>query len=165
MSKSIRGIALPESAPGIDPEPYLRDDERIVSQFGPYFATSQRVLLITERRGETELHEIPYSLLESVEDLRVFDYRKIARGALLAVTGILVSLIWLSIVSIALVLTGIVLLLAGAIWKVAYDQLRGRGMEGPELKKWQVRHFGAGSFIASIHTITGQSRPESPPGV
>ena len=160
MRKSIKGIALPEPAPGIDPAPYLRDDERIVSQFGPYFATSQRVLLVIERRGETEFHEIPYSQLESVEDITVFNHRRMVRGALLALAGVLVSLIWLSIVSIALLITGIVLLLAGAIWKVTYYQLRGRGMEGAELHRWQIRHFGAGSFIASIHTITGRSRLE-----
>ena len=160
MPKSIKGIALPEPAPGIDLAPYLRDSERIVSQFGPYFATSQRVLLVVERRGETELHEIPYPQLESVEEVRVLNHRKITRGALIVLIGVLISLVWLSIVSIALVITGIVLLLRGAIWKVAYYQLRGRGMEGPELYRWQVKHFGAGSFIASIHTITGRSRPE-----
>ena len=140
--------------------PYLRDNERIVSQFGPYFATSQRVLLVIERRGETEYHEIPYSQLESVEDIRVFNHQKVARGALIALTGFLVSLMWLSIVSIALVITGIVVLIRGANRKVAYYQLRGRGMEGPELNKWQLQHFGAGSFIASIQTITGRHRPE-----
>ena len=160
MRKSIKGIALPEPAPGIDPAPYLRDSERIVSQFGPYFATSQRVLLVIVRQGETEFHEIPYSQLESVEDISVFNYEKIGRGAFLVLAGLLVSLIWLSIVSIALVIIGIVLLLRGAIWKVAYYQLRGRGMEGQELTRWQIKHFGAGSFIASIHTITGRSRPE-----
>ncbi len=160
LSKSIKGIALPEPAPGIDLEPYLKDNERIVSQFGPYFATSQRVLLVIERKGKTEFHEIPYSQLESVEDIRVFNHQKVARGALLALTGFLVSLIWLSIVSIALVITGVVVLIRGAIRKVAYYQLRGRGMEGPELYKWQLKRFGAGSFIASIQTITGRRRPE-----
>ena len=160
MQKSSKGISLPEPAPGTTVAPYLRDNERIVSQFGPYFATSQRVMLVIERRRETEIHEIPYSQLESVDELKVFDYRKIARGSLITLVGVLVSLIWLSIVSIALVVIGIVLLLRAAIWKVAYYQLRGRGMEGPDLKKWQLQHFGAGSFIASINTITGRSRSD-----
>jgi hypothetical protein len=160
LPKSIKGIALPEPHSGIDPTPYLRDNERIVSQFGPYLATSQRVLLVIERRGKTESHEIPYPQLESIDDVRVLNHQKMARGALLALTGFLVSLTWLSIISLAIVVVGIVLLIRGAVKKVTYYQLRGRGMEGPELYKWQLQHFGAGSFIASIQTITGRRRPE-----
>ena len=160
MPKSIKGIALSEPAPGIDLAPYLKNNERVVSQFGPYFATSQRVLLVIERRAKTEFHEIPYTELEDIEETRVFNRQKIARGAILASIGVLISLIWLSIVSIALVIIGIVLLIRGAFWKVNYYQLRGRGMEGPELYKWQLKHHGAGSFIASIRTITGRFRPE-----
>ena len=160
MPKSIKGIALSGPAKGIDPAPYLRYNERVVSQFGPYFATSQRVVLVTKRRSKTEFHEIPYNELESIEDIRVFNHQLFARGALLASFGVLISLIWLSIVSIALVVIGIVLLIRGGFWKVAYYQLRGRGMEGPELYKWQLKHNGAGSFIATIQTITGRIRDE-----
>ena len=157
---SIKGISPPEPAPGIDPAPYLRDNERVISQFGPYFATSHRVLLVIERRGKTESHEIPYTQFESVEEIRVFNHQTVAWGALLALIGFLVSLIWLSIVSISLVIIGIVVLIRGAMRRVDYYQIIGRGMEGPELYKWQLKHTGAGSFIASIHTITGRSRPD-----
>ena len=160
MPKFVKRIAPIEPAPGIDPAPHLRDDERVVSQFGPYFATSHRVLLVVEQQAESEIHEIPYSQLERIEDISVFNHQRISRGAVLMSAGILISLIWLSIVSIALVIVGIVLLLRGVIWKVGYYQLRGHGMEGRELHKWQLKHDGAGSFIASIHTITGRTRPE-----
>ena len=160
MPKLIKGIALSEPAQGIDLAPYLTYNERVVSQFGPYFATSQRVVLVTERQSKTEFHEIPYNELESIEDIRVFNHQQFARGALLASFGVLISLIWLSIVSIALVVIGTVLLIRGGFWKVAYYQLRGRGMEGPELYKWQLKHKGAGSFIATIQTITGRTEPE-----
>lgn len=160
MPKFVKRLALSELAPRVDVAPYLEFDERVVSQFGPYFATSQRVLLVTVPRTESEFHEIPYSQLESIDELKVFNHQRLSRGAVLASAGILISLIWLSIVSIALVIFGILWLLRGALWKDAYYQLRGRGMEGPELYRWQLKHDGAGSFIASIQTITGRIRRE-----
>ena len=57
------------------------------------------------------------------------------------------------IIAIAL---GIFIGLYGAAEKPAYYQLKARGMEEDrDLRRWQIRRYGAGSFIASISAITG----------
>ncbi len=157
LQRLVKGAETPVS---IDPSPFLRDNERVVSQFGPYFATSQRVLLVINRQGETEFHEIPYSKLESAEEIEVPNYPRVVRGAVIACGGIIVSLLWLTFVSVALIVAGVLLLIRGAFWKVGYYQLRAQGMQGGELRRWQLKRVGAGSFIASIHTITGRPPPE-----
>ena len=145
LQKLVKGAEKPLS---VDPSPFLRDNERVVSQFGPYFATSQRVLLVLHRRGETEFHEIPYSQLESPEEVEAPNYARMTRGTVVACAGLLVSLLWLSLLSVALIVAGILLLIRGAFWKVGYYQLRAQGMQGRELYRWQLKRDGAGSFIA-----------------
>ena len=62
---------------------------------------------------------------------------------------------WFLIVPIVAIVMGIVIMLQGSIGRPAYYQLKGYGMEGRELYRWQVKYYGAGSFVASISAITG----------
>ena len=126
-----------------------------MSSFGPYHATSRRVILVNERKGEARTHELPYTDLESITEVRASDHKRLAVGATLVVGGLLTLFAWFLIVPIVAVVMGIVVLLQGSIGRPAYYQLKGRGMEGRDLYRWQVKHYGAGSFIASISAITG----------
>lgn len=136
-------------------EPLLEGGERLVSSFGPYHATSRRVILVNEGRDGARIHELPYSDLESITEVRTSDHKRLILGGTLLAIGVLTLFAWFLIVPIVAIILGIVVLLQGSIGRPAYYQLKGRGMEGRELYRWQVRHFGAGSFIASISEITG----------
>jgi hypothetical protein len=113
------------------------------------------VILVNERKGEARTHELPYTDLESITEVRASDHKRLAVGATLVVGGLLTLFAWFLIVPIVAVVMGIVVLLQGSIGRPAYYQLKGRGMEGRDLYRWQVKHYGAGSFIASISAITG----------
>ncbi len=136
-------------------EPLLGSGERLVSSFGPYHATSRRIILVSERMEGAPTHELPYTDLESITEVRASDHKRLAVGITLVIVGILTLFAWFLIVPIVAIVMGIVVLLQGSIGRPAYYQLKGRGMEGRELHRWQIRHFGAGSFIASIGAITG----------
>lgn len=136
-------------------EPLLESGERLVSSFGPYHATSRRVLLVNERVDGARTHELPYTDLESITEVRASDRRRLIIGGTLLAAGVLTLFAWFLIVPIVAIVMGIVVLLQGSIGRPAYYQLKARGMEGRDLYRWQVRHFGAGSFIASISAITG----------
>ena len=136
-------------------EPLLMSGERLVSSFGPYHATSRRVILVSERRDGPQMHELPYTDLESITEVCASDHRRLAVGGALVLAGLLTLFAWFLIVPIAAIVMGVVMLLQGSIGRPAYYQLKGRGMEGRDLYRWQVRHFGAGSFIASISAMTG----------
>ena len=147
--------SLPKPVPTEHVEPLLDSGERLVSSFGPYHATSRRVILVNERQGGTQTHELPYTDLESITEVKATDQKRLIIGGTLLVGGVLTLFAWFLIVPIVAIVMGIVVLLQGSIGRPAYYQLKGRGMEGRELYRWQVRYFGAGSFIASISAITG----------
>ncbi len=147
--------SLPKPGPLDHVEPLLDSGERLVSSFGPYHATSRRVLLVNEGRHGARTHELPYTDLESITEVRASDHKRLIIGGSLLIAGVLTLFAWFLIVPIVAIVMGIVVLLQGSIGRPAYYQLKGRGMEGRDLYRWQVRHFGAGSFIASISAITG----------
>ena len=150
----------PDSADRV--EPLLGSGERLVSSFGPYHATSRRVILVldsrtrrSDERGGTVPHELPYTDLESITEVSASDHKRLVLGAVLVIAGVLTLFAWFLIVPIVAIVMGIVVILQGSIGRPAYYQLKGRGMEGRDLYRWQVKYYGAGSFIASISAITG----------
>ena len=149
--------SLPKAASIDRVEPLLSGGERVVSSFGPYHATSRRVILLNERRdGSPVHHELPYAELESIAEVRTWNRRRVALGAALASAGLATMFAWFLIIPIVAVAMGAMIILQGSIGRPAYYQLKARGMEGDALRKWQVKHYGAGSFIASISEMTGK---------
>lgn len=155
---------IPHSLPSDEVQRYLAEGERVVSSFGPYHATSRRVILaipsksgilLSQEGGETRVHELPYTTLESITEVKTTDRKKMMLGACLAVLGLATLFAWYLIVPIIAVVAGVFIILQGATERPAYYQLKGRGMEGEDLYRWQVIHYGAGSFIASITMMTG----------
>jgi hypothetical protein len=134
----------------------LEPGERVVSTFGPYYATSSRVLLRLETETGAVVHELPYSRIEKIEQVKVSDHRMMAMGAVLAIAGFIASFGFGWITPLIAVFAGIALVFYGGTGKPAYYQLHGRGMSAQELLKWRIRYRGAGSFIASIRTIRGE---------
>ena len=154
--------ALPRPQPIDEVEPLLAGNERVVSSFGPYHATSRRVILVSERRGSARVHELPYTDLESITEVRKSNQRQMVLGAVLACLGVLTLFAWYLIVPIAALILGLVIAFQGSIGRPAYYQLLGRGMEGRDLYRWQIKHYGAGSFIASISAMTGLEAIKQP---
>ena len=148
-------MLIPHSMPADEVKHYLAEGERVVSSFGPYHATSRRVILLIRRREETRVHELPYITLESITEVRTTDRKKMLLGACLSALGLATIFAWYLILPIVAIVSGVFIILQGATEKPAYYQLKGRGMEGEDLHRWQVIHYGAGSFIASISTMTG----------
>ena len=155
---------VPRSLPADEVQRYLAEGERVVSSFGPYHATSRRVILIipaksgillSQEGGETRVYDLPYTSLESVTEVKTRDRKKMLLGACLATLGLATIFAWYLIVPIIAVVAGVFIVLQGATERPAYYQLKGRGMEGEDLYRWQVVHYGAGSFIASITMMTG----------
>ena len=72
----------------------LRPGERVVSKFGPYYATSHRILLYLETDSRTITREIPYSELEAVEEVKLGNPRLMILGTGMALLGLLASAGW-----------------------------------------------------------------------
>jgi hypothetical protein len=157
-------MLVPLSQPADEVQRYLAEGERLVSSFGPYHATSRRVILVipakagihlNKGREETRVHELPYITLESITEVKTTDRKKMMLGACLSGLGLATLFAWYLIVPIIAVVAGVFIILQGAIERPAYYQLKGRDMEGEDLYRWQIVHYGAGSFIASITMMTG----------
>ena len=138
----------------------LRDGERIVSNFGPYYATSQRILVYMERAKGKLVRELPYSGLEGIRVVNVSNHALLATGTGLIVASLASMVILGFVLPLLGVAAGVYLLLMGAVGKPAYYQIEGPEVAPDERWVWQVNHQGSGSFIASVRMIVG----EEPPG-
>ena len=136
-------------------ESHLNQAERIVSSFGPYHATSSRLLLHLEKNGVEELHELPYPQIERIDEVRASNHPRMMLGALIVIVSVIASFTLGIVTPLLGVAAGAFLLLHGSIGGPAYYQVYGRDVPREQMYLWQIRHRGAGSLIASIRTITG----------
>ena len=137
-------------------ETHLRQKERIVSRFGPYYATSTRLILHLERNGVEELHELPYSQIDKIDEVRKSNHPRMMVGAIVTIVSIVASFSLNMITPLLGVVAGACLVLHGSIGGPAYYQVHGRGVPRAQMHLWQIRYRGAGSLIASIRTIKGE---------
>ena len=133
----------------------LRPGERVVSRFGPYYATSHRILLHLETGSGAVAKELSYSDLEGVEEVRVGNRKLVMLGAATALAGLLASSVWGIIATIVGLVLGLGIAVYGAIARPAYYQLHGRSIADTDAPYWRLRHHGAGSFLSSVRTIAG----------
>lgn len=136
-------------------EPHLRPGERIISSFGPYHATSSRVILLLEKDTGDEVYELPYSRLEKIEEVRIANHRRMMLGTVITISSFIAAYGLGLITPMIGVVIGIFLVIHGGVGHMLFYQLYGKGMSADELYRWQIRHRGAGSLIASIRTIIG----------
>ena len=139
---------------------HLRDGERVVSSFGPYHATSHRVLLYRERNTGPEVHELPYNRLDRIYPVSASNHGLMLLGTVVVILSFLIVITMGLVTPLLAAIVGVAAVFYGSIGKPIYYQLHGQGMPEKELRRWQVRYRGAGSFIASIRTITGKSSAE-----
>ena len=144
-------------AAGAGVQDQLRQGERVVSNFGPYYATSDRVLLYFESRAGTVVRELSYSQLESIEEVKRGNPRLMTLGTAMALGGFLATAAWGIVIPLLGLIIGIPVVIYGGIGRPAYYQFHGRGVSAQDMPLWRVRHRGAGSLISSIRTITGES--------
>lgn len=134
---------------------HLRPDERIISSFGPYHATSSRVILFLEKDTGDEIYELPYSHLEKIEEITVANHRRMMLGTLITISSFVAAYGLGLITPMIGVVIGILMVLQGGVVRMIFYQLYGKGMSADELYRWQIRRHGGGSLIASIRTIIG----------
>ena len=133
----------------------LRQGERVVSNFGPYYATSDRILLYLEISTGTVQRELPYSELERIEEVKVANRRLMILGTVVALGGFFAAVGLGMVIPLIGLIIGIPAVIYGGIRRPAYYQLHSRGVSPEDMSYWQIRHHGAGSFLSSIRTITG----------
>ena len=144
-------------ATGADIEDQLGQGERVVSNFGPYYATSNRVLLYFQSRTGIVIRELPYAQLERIEEVKLGNPKMMILGTVMALGGFLAAAAWGIVIPLLGLVVGVPVVIYGGIGRPAYYQLHGRDVPGKDIPFWRVRHRGAGSLISSIRTITGES--------
>jgi hypothetical protein len=135
----------------------LAPSERIISTFGPFYATNHRVLRLDPVQGPSRGHllEIPYSQLDSVEIVRRANHPVLALGTAMIILGLFIMPVLPVSALLTLPLGGGVLYL-GAQGKPSYYQLTARDMPRQAEKYWQVAYHRSGDFIATVRSIIGQ---------
>ena len=143
-------MLIPHSLPADEVQPYLTEGERVVSSFGPYHATSRRVILVIPARAgihlaqgarETRVHELPYTALESITEVRRTDRKKMLLGACLSALGLATIFAWYLIVPIVAVVAGVFIILQGSNGKARLLPAKG------------TRHGGRRPSQVAGHTL------------
>ena len=137
----------------------LRHEETIISDHHPYYATSQRVILLQEINGREELWELPYGRLTKVEVIKLPRHKMMIAGTMMIVGGAIMSSIGY-FTSILALLGGICAIIYGGIGREAYYQLHADGMSKEEAARWRLVYWGSGSFIRTIRIVTGKNEED-----
>ena len=137
----------------------LRHEETIISDHHPYYATSQRVILLQEINGREELWELPYGRLTKVEVIKLPRHKMMIAGTMMIVGGVIMSSIGYFTSILALV-GGIGAIIYGGIGREAYYQLHADGMSKEEAARWRLVYWGSGSFIRTIRIVTGKNEED-----
>lgn len=140
-----------------DIQSHLAASENIVSVFGPFYATSHRVLRLDPPNGPSRGHllEIPYGQLASVEMVRRANHPVLALGTAMIILGIFI-LPFLPISAVFTLPIGGGVLYLGAKGKPGYFQLMAHDMPKEAEKYWQVEYNRSGNFIATVRSVIGQ---------
>ena len=135
----------------------LTASEKVLSVFGPFYATNHRVLRLDPPNGLSQGHllEIPYSQLVSMEMVRRASHAVLALGATMIILGVFIMPI-LPISAVFTLPIGGGILYLGAKGKPGYFQLMTHNMPKPAEKYWQVEYNRSGNFIATLRIIIGQ---------
>jgi hypothetical protein len=136
---------------------YLAPSERLLSVFGPFYATSYRVLRLDPPGGPSGGHllEIPYNQLTSIDMVRRPNHPILALGTFLIILGLLLSMV-LFFSTILVIMMGGALIYVGARGKPGYYQLYARDMPKHAERYWQVEYNRSGNFIATVRSAIGQ---------
>ena len=137
----------------------LRHEETIISDHHPYYATSQRVILLQEINGREELWELPYGRLTKVEVIKLPRHKMMIAGTMMIIGGAIMSSIGYFTSILALV-GGIGAIIYGGIGREAYYQLHADGMSKEEAARWRLVYWGSGSFIRTIRIVTGKNEED-----
>jgi hypothetical protein len=141
----------------VDIQPHLAPSEKVLSVFGPFYATSHRVVRLDAKNGPSRgyLLEIPYHELTSVELMRQPNHPLMVLGAFIILLGFfLTGILYFS--SIFAILVGGAILFGGARGKPGYYQIYAREMPRHAERYWQVEYNRSGSFIATVRSVIGQ---------
>jgi hypothetical protein len=135
----------------------LESSEKVLSVFGPFYATNHRVLRLDPLHGPSRGHllEIRYHQLDSVEVVRRANHPVLALGTAMIILGLFI----MPILPVSAILTlpiGGGLLYLGAQGKPGYYQLTARDMPREAEKYWRVEYHRSGNFIATVRSIIGQ---------
>jgi len=135
----------------------LAASEKVLSVFGPFYATNRRVLRLDPPNCLSKGHllEIPYSALVSIEMVRRANHAVLALGTAIIILGFLIIPVFPISAMLTLPIGGGVIYL-GAKGKPGYFQLMTQDMPKPVEKYWQVEYNRSGNFIATVRIIIGQ---------
>ena len=136
---------------------HLAASEKVLSAFGPFYATSSRVVRLDPPNGLSRGHllELPYSQITSVDMVPRANHPLLALGTAL----IILALFIMPILPISAVITlpvGGGILYLGAKGKPGYYQIMAYNMPKQAEKYWQVEYNRSANFIATVRSAIGQ---------
>ena len=155
--RRARVVAVAASANTANIYDHLGPSEKVICSFGPFHATSYRVLRLDPAHGPSRGHllEIPYPQLASVKLMQRPNHPLLIMGTIVIILGLLLTPL-LAFSSVFALLVGGLFIFIGARGKPGYFQLYAHNMPRHAEKYWQVQYERSGSFIATVRSVIGE---------
>jgi len=135
----------------------LAPRETVICTFGPFCATSFRLLRLDSKDGPSrgQILEIAYPDLTAVKIVHKPNHPMLIMGTVSVVLGLLLTpiLVFSPIFSI---IVGGLFLFIGAKGKAGYFQIYARDMPKHAEQYWQVAYERSATFIATVRSIIGE---------
>ena len=168
-------IRVVDREPRLPIQSLLQPTEKLLSEFPPFYATSYRVIRLSEAAAPTPrrdwwtllswgkpppappplLLELPYSQITGVERVDEARHPMMAAGTGMIILGLLLLVIPF-VTGVLAIAVGVGLLAAGAKGQLAYYQIQARNLPPEQAQFWRIPYAGSGSFVATVRQVIGQ---------
>ena len=128
---------------------HLMEEEYILANCPPFYATTRRILRCETKNGQEEVHELPYFQISTVELVRRPHHKRAISGVLMSFVGLILWMMGLYTPILAVFL-GIGLIVWGARGQESHYQFEGYNMGPEDLSLWQVPFRGSAGFIGAV---------------
>lgn len=82
-------------------------------------------------------------------------HRLMILGSLLVVSGVFLTVAWYLITPVLAIAAGVIALVMGGRGRVTGYQIQAHNLAPEEAALWQLEHFGAGKFVATLRSRIG----------
>jgi hypothetical protein len=134
---------------------HLLAGEVIVSEHPPFYLTSLRLLHHRQGPEGEQTLALPLERLIGVEEVKTTHHRLMVAGSALFVGGVVLMLTWGLFTAGLAILGGVVALVLGVRGRITGYQILAHNLAPEDAALWQLEHWGAGKFVATLRSRIG----------
>jgi uncharacterized membrane protein len=134
-------------------EEHLLPGEKLISQHGLLYASSQRIIHYAGKNSAPQIHALPYDRLTGIRIVRRANHKLMMVGTIVSISAAYASTMLSLFFGIFAIPAGVAMVLLGSVGRDSHYQIEIRDMTEAEEQIWQIKHKYAQHFISTLRTI------------